>query len=66
MLKTRKFANEVSKGDSSIKWNLENYPDLKASTNIGKVQDASLEIEENLQASKEDYIILMYLIIIKV
>jgi len=50
-----KFANEVSKGIQALNVVVENYPDLKASTNIGKVQDASLEIEENLQASRRLY-----------
>jgi LemA protein len=49
------FANEVSRGLSAINVVVEQYPDLKASENISKLQDATFEIEENLQASRRVY-----------
>lgn len=49
------FANEVSRGMAAINVVVEQYPDLKASSNIGKLQDATSEIEENLQAARRVY-----------
>ena len=49
------FANEVSRGLQAINVVVEQYPDLKASQNIAKLQDATLEIEENLQAARRVY-----------
>lgn len=49
------FANEVSRGLQAINVVVEQYPDLKASQNIAKLQDATFEIEENLQAARRIY-----------
>jgi LemA protein len=49
------FANEVSRGLQAINVVVEQYPDLKASTNVSKLQDATFEIEENLQAARRIY-----------
>jgi LemA protein len=49
------FANEVSKGLQAINLVVEQYPDLKASQNINKLMDASMELEENLQAARRVY-----------
>ena len=49
------FANEVSRGLSAINVVVEQYPDLKASENISKLQTATFEIEENLQAARRVY-----------
>jgi LemA protein len=49
------FANEVSRGLQAINVVVEQYPDLKASTNVNKLMDATLEVEENLQASRRVY-----------
>lgn len=49
------FANEVSRGLAAINVVVEQYPDLKASQNIAKLQDATFEIEENLQAARRVY-----------
>jgi LemA protein len=49
------FANEVSRGLSAINVVVEQYPDLKASQNVLKLQSATFEIEENLQASRRVY-----------
>jgi LemA protein len=49
------FANEVSRGLSAINVVVEQYPDLKASQNILKLQTSTAEIEENLQAARRVY-----------
>lgn len=49
------FANEITKGLQAINVVLEQYPDLKASQNVAKLQDAALEVEENLQAARRVY-----------
>ena len=49
------FANELSGHMSKLNVVLEQYPDLKASNNFGKLQDASVEVEENLQAARRVY-----------
>lgn len=51
----QEFANEVTRGLQSLNVVVEQYPDLKASQNVLKLQDASLEVEENLQASRRVY-----------
>ncbi|MDX9691600.1 MAG: LemA family protein [Acholeplasmataceae bacterium] len=49
------FANELVKGLETISVVLEQYPDLKASKNVLKLQEASFEVEENLQAARRVY-----------
>jgi LemA protein len=49
------FANELSKGLETISVFVEQYPDLKANTTILKLQDAAVEVEENLQAARRVY-----------
>jgi len=49
------FANELTRGLQAINVVVEQYPDLKASQNVLKLQDATLEVEENLQASRRVY-----------
>jgi LemA protein len=51
----QEFANEVSRGLQAINVVVEQYPDLKASQNILKLQDATFEVEENLQAARRVY-----------
>lgn len=51
----QEFANEVTRGLQSLNVVVEQYPDLKASQNILKLQDASMEVEENLQAARRVY-----------
>jgi len=55
MAEKQEFANEVSRGLQAINVVVEQYPDLKASQNVLKLQDASLEVEENLQAARRVY-----------
>ena len=55
MAEKQEFANEVSKGLQKINVVLEEYPDLKASQNVLKLQDAAVEVEENLQAARRVY-----------
>ena len=50
-----KFANEMTRGLQAINVVVEQYPDLKATQNIIKLQEASIEVEENLQASRRVY-----------
>ncbi|HEY8406018.1 MAG TPA: LemA family protein [Acholeplasma sp.] len=49
------FANQLSAGLSAINVVAEQYPDLKASANFAKLQDATVEVEENLQAARRVY-----------
>ncbi|RJX25711.1 MAG: LemA family protein [Acholeplasma sp.] len=51
----QEFANELTRGLQAINVVVEQYPDLKASQNVLKLQDASLEVEENLQAARRVY-----------
>ncbi len=51
----QEFANEVTRGLQSLNVVVEQYPDLKASQNVLKLQDASMEVEENLQAARRVY-----------
>jgi len=51
----QEFANEVSRGLSAINVVVEQYPDLKAAQNVLKLQDATSEVEENLQAARRVY-----------
>jgi len=55
MAEKQEFANEVTRGLQAINVVVEQYPDLKASQNMGKLQDATLEVEENLQAARRVY-----------
>ncbi len=55
MSEKQEFANEMSRGLQAFNVVVEQYPDLKASQNILKLQDASMEVEENLQASRRVY-----------
>ncbi|PKK86217.1 MAG: LemA family protein [Tenericutes bacterium HGW-Tenericutes-8] len=49
------FANQLTDGMSKLNVVLEQYPDLKASVNFLKLQEASMEVEENLQAARRVY-----------
>lgn len=49
------FANEITRGLNSLNVVVEQYPDLKANTTFLKLQDASMEVEENLQAARRFY-----------
>jgi LemA protein len=49
------FANQLSDGIQKLNVVLEQYPDLKASNNFVKLQEASMEVEENLQAARRVY-----------
>lgn len=55
MSEKQEFANEVTRGLQAINVVVEQYPDLKASQNVLKLQDATLEVEENLQAARRVY-----------
>lgn len=49
------FANELSKGLETISVFVEQYPDLKSNTNVLKLQEEAIEVEENLQAARRIY-----------
>ncbi len=49
------FANNLTDGLSKLNVLVEQYPDLKASTNFAKLQDATVEVEENLQSARRVY-----------
>jgi LemA protein len=49
------FANQLTQGLNALNVVVEQYPDLKASQNFAKLQDASVEVEENLQAARRVY-----------
>lgn len=49
------FANQLSEGMAKLNVVVEAYPQLRASENFGKLQDASMEVEENLQAARRVY-----------
>lgn len=51
----QEFANEITRGLQAINVVVEQYPDLKASKNISQLQDATMEVEENLQAARRVY-----------
>lgn len=55
MAEKQEFANELTRGLQAINVVVEQYPDLKASQNISKLQDATMEVEENLQAARRVY-----------
>ncbi|MFA6800913.1 MAG: LemA family protein [Acholeplasmataceae bacterium] len=51
----QEFANQMTRGLEAINVVVEQYPDLKASTNVAKLQDSTSEVEENLQAARRVY-----------
>ncbi len=55
MAEKQEFANQLSAGMSALNVVVEQYPDLKASNNFAKLQDATMEVEENLQAARRVY-----------
>lgn len=55
MMDKEAFANEVSRGFQTLRVTVEQYPDLKQSQHVLKLQDAIIEAEENLQASRRIY-----------
>ncbi len=51
----QEFASQMTQGLKAINVVVENYPDLKATRSIEKLQDSTSEVEENLQASRRVY-----------
>lgn len=51
----QEFANQLSQGLSQLNVVVEQYPDLKASANFTKLQSATMEVEDNLQAARRVY-----------
>lgn len=55
MKEKQEFANQMTRGLEAINVVVEQYPDLKASANVAKLQDSTTEVEENLQAARRVY-----------
>jgi LemA protein len=55
MEEKQEFSNQITRGLNAINVVVEQYPDLKAQQNVLKLQDATFEVEENLQASRRVY-----------
>jgi LemA protein len=51
----QEFADQITRGLNAINVVVEQYPDLKASKNVETLQNATIEIEENLQAARRVY-----------
>lgn len=51
----QEFANQLTRGLEAINVVVEQYPDLKASQTVLKLQDTTAEVEENLQAARRVY-----------
>ena len=49
----QEFADQITRGLNAINVVVEQYPDLKASKNVETLQNATIEIEENLQATRK-------------
>jgi len=49
------FANQLSESMARLNVVVEQYPQLRASENFAKLQSASSEVEENLQAARRVY-----------
>lgn len=49
------YSNDLSSALNKLNIVLEQYPDLKASQNYLKLQEASVEVEDNLQAARRVY-----------
>jgi LemA protein len=55
MEQKQEFADQVTRGLQAINVVVEQYPDLKASESVTNLQNATVEVEENLQASRRVY-----------
>lgn len=51
----QKFSNEVERGLQAINVVVEQYPELRSSENMQKLQDSTVRVEENLQAARRIY-----------
>ncbi len=51
----QEFANQITRGLQAVNVVFEQYPDLKANTNVMKLMDATVEVEEVLQAARRVY-----------
>lgn len=49
------FSDEVGRGLQAINMTLENYPELRSSETMQKLQDSTVRVEENLQAARRIY-----------
>ena len=55
MEEKQEFANQVTRGLQAVNVVVEQYPELKASESVTNLQEATVEVEENLQASRRVY-----------
>lgn len=51
----QKFSNEVEKGLQTVNVVVEQYPELRSSETMMKLQDSTVRVEENLQAARRIY-----------
>lgn len=51
----QEFSNEIEKGLQAINVVVEQYPELRATENMQQLQDATIKVENNLQASRRIY-----------
>ena len=49
------FSNKLGDGFDKLNVTLENYPNLKAASNVTELQKGVIEVEENLQAARRLY-----------
>lgn len=55
MEQKQEFADQMTRGLQAINVVVEQYPELKASESITNLQNSTVEVEENLQASRRVY-----------
>ncbi|HHW79953.1 MAG TPA: LemA family protein [Acholeplasmataceae bacterium] len=51
----QEFSNEIEKGLQAINVVVEQYPELRATENMKQLQDATMKVENNLQAARRIY-----------
>ncbi len=51
----QEFSNEIERGLQAINVVVEQYPELRATENMKQLQDATMKVENNLQATRRIY-----------
>lgn len=51
----QEFSNEIERGLQAINVVVEQYPELRATENMKQLQDATMKVENNLQAARRIY-----------
>lgn len=55
MEEKQEFSNEIERGLQAVNVVVENYPELRATENMQKLQDSTIQVENNLQAARRIY-----------